>query len=92
MRALDIAVAGCGPGGMAAALLLARDRHRVTIFARFVAPRPLGSGLMIQPTGLAVLRELGLADTLLAHGARIDRLSARPARARAPCSQTITRA
>ena len=29
---------------------------------------------MIQPTGLSVLDRLGLADRLLAHGARIDRL------------------
>jgi salicylate hydroxylase len=76
---LDIAVAGCGPAGLAAALLLARDGHRVTLFERFDAPRPLGSGLMIQPTGLAVLRDLGLADALLAHGARVDRLFGRTA-------------
>ena len=29
---------------------------------------------MIQPTGFAVLRQLGLADALLDHGARVDRL------------------
>src|SRR3712207_7379675 len=33
-----------------------------------------GSGLMIQPTGLAVLRELGLDAALLAAGSRIQRL------------------
>jgi salicylate hydroxylase len=74
MPPLDIAVAGCGPGGLATALLLARDGHRVTIFERFDTPRPIGSGLMIQPTGRAVLRILGLEDALIAHGARIDRL------------------
>ncbi|MDJ0277943.1 NAD(P)/FAD-dependent oxidoreductase [Sphingomonas sp. 2R-10] len=74
MQRLDIAIAGCGPAGLAAALLLHRDGHRVTLFDRFDAPRPVGSGLMIQPTGFAVLRELGLAETLLAHGARVTRL------------------
>lgn len=74
MKPLDIAVAGCGPGGLAAALLLHRDGHRVTLFDRFQTPRPLGSGLMIQPTGLAVLDRLGLSDRLLTHGARIERL------------------
>ncbi|WP_242415348.1 FAD-dependent oxidoreductase [Sphingomonas panni] len=74
MQRLTIAIAGCGPAGLATALLLHRDGHHVTLFDRFDAPRPVGSGLMIQPTGFAVLRELGLGDPLLAHGARIDRL------------------
>lgn len=74
MRPLDIAIAGCGPAGLATALLLHRDGHRVTLFDRFDTPRPIGSGLMIQPTGLAVLRALGLDAQILAHGARIERL------------------
>lgn len=74
MRICDIAVAGCGPTGLATALMLARDGHRVRLFERFETPRPLGSGLMIQPTGRAVLRELGLEDAIVAAGSRIDRL------------------
>ncbi|OHT21310.1 FAD-dependent oxidoreductase [Edaphosphingomonas haloaromaticamans] len=75
MGGIDIAVAGCGPAGLAAALLLRRDGHRVTLFDRFEAPRPIGSGLMIQPTGLAVLERMGLADAAIQNGARIDRLT-----------------
>ncbi len=71
---MDIAVAGCGPAGLAAALLLARHGHRVTVFEQFDAPAPIGSGLMIQPTGLAVLHALGLDDALAARSARISRL------------------
>lgn len=74
MRPISVAIAGCGPAGMAAALLLSRQGHRVTLFERFDAPRPLGSGLLIQPTGRAVLRALGLEDALAAMGARVDRL------------------
>lgn len=74
MRGLNIAVAGCGPCGLAAALLLSRRGHRVTLFERFVEPKPIGSGLMIQPTGQAVLAELGLLPRVLAEGARIERL------------------
>jgi salicylate hydroxylase len=74
MKPLDIAIAGCGPAGLAAALLLHRDGHRVMLFERFDVPRPIGSGLMTQPTGLAVLARLGLADAVIRHGARIDRL------------------
>jgi salicylate hydroxylase len=77
MRPLDIAVAGCGPAGLAAALLLARDGHRVRLLERFEAPRPIGSGLIIQPTGMAVLGKLGLADAMETAGARIDRLFGR---------------
>ena len=74
MRVLNIAVAGCGPAGLASALLLCRDGHRVSVFERFEAPRPVGSGLIIQPTGLAVLRAMGLDQAIVAAGARIDRL------------------
>src|SRR3712207_1639306 len=76
-RRLDLAVAGCGPAGLAAALLLARSGHRVTLFDQYDAPRPIGSGLILQPTGLAVLAELGLARRLLRLGHRIDRLFGR---------------
>ena len=70
----SVAVAGCGPAGLACALLLSRAGARVTLFERFETPRPVGSGLMIQPTGLAVLARLGLAEALIARSSRIDRL------------------
>jgi 2-polyprenyl-6-methoxyphenol hydroxylase-like FAD-dependent oxidoreductase len=74
MRGLDIGIAGCGVAGLAAALLLARDGHRVRLYERFDAPRPVGSGLIVQPTGLAVLDRLGLAGRLAATAAPIERL------------------
>ncbi|HYW16918.1 MAG TPA: NAD(P)/FAD-dependent oxidoreductase [Allosphingosinicella sp.] len=74
MQGLDVGVAGCGIGGLAAALLLARDGHHVSLYERFDAPRPVGSGLMIQPTGLAVLERLGLASALVEASAPIGRL------------------
>ncbi len=77
MQPLSIAIAGAGPAGLAAALLLRRDGHRVTLFEQFDAPRPLGSGLILQPTGLAVLDELGVGAHILALGSRLDRLFGR---------------
>ena len=77
MQHLDIIVCGCGPGGMAAALLLHRAGHRVRIFEQFETPQPVGSGLMLQPTGMAVLEDLGLAQRMRGLGRRIDRLFGR---------------
>jgi 2-polyprenyl-6-methoxyphenol hydroxylase-like FAD-dependent oxidoreductase len=74
LRTLDIAIVGAGPAGLAAALFLQRDGHRVTIFEKFDRPRPVGSGLILQPTGLSVLNALGLLPAIVARGARIDRL------------------
>ncbi|MDO8359363.1 MAG: NAD(P)/FAD-dependent oxidoreductase [Devosia sp.] len=74
-KGLDIAVAGAGPAGLAAALSLHRDGHRVSIFERFETARPIGSGLILQPTGQAVLAELGLWETIKALGQPLDRLA-----------------
>lgn len=74
MKQRSIAVAGCGVGGLSAALLLARAGERVVLFERFDVPQPIGSGLMIQPTGLAVLAQMGVAEQVRREGARIDRL------------------
>ena len=71
---MKIGIVGCGIGGMSAALFLARDGHDVTLFERFPEPQPLGAGLLIQPTGLAVLSELGLIDAVRGAGHRIDSL------------------
>ena len=54
-----------------------RQGHAVTLYERFDAPRPLGSGLMLQPTGLAVLAELGLAAEVAACSAPIVRIHGR---------------
>lgn len=74
MRPLDIAIVGAGPAGLAAALFLSRGGHRVTVFERFAEARPVGSGLILQPTGLAVLDRLGLRGAIEALGSRIERL------------------
>lgn len=74
LKELDIAIIGAGPAGLATALMLSRQGHHVTVFERFEAALPVGSGLMLQPTGLSVLASLGLVDAICALGARIDRL------------------
>lgn len=60
--------------------MLSRAGHRVRLFERFETPRPLGSGLMLQPTGLAVLDALGLYSEIAALGSRVERLIGTDAR------------
>ncbi|UNK39313.1 FAD-dependent monooxygenase [Shinella sp. H4-D48] len=80
MKPLDIGIAGAGPAGLAAALFLARAGHRVEIIERFEQPSPVGSGLLMQPTGLTVLDALGLSSTIHSLGNRIERLHGADAR------------
>lgn len=73
-KRLEVAIVGAGPAGLATALYLHRAGHRVTVFERFEKPAPVGSGLILQPTGLTVLADLGLLADIAALGSRIDRL------------------
>lgn len=54
--------------------MLANDGHDIVMYERFDTPRPVGSGIILQPTGLAVLRDLGLGNAIHSLGSRIDRL------------------
>lgn len=74
MTPLRTAIVGYGTAGQAAAVLLARDGHRVDVFERAPEPGPVGAGFLLQPTGLQVLWRMGLLDAVLAHGARVERL------------------
>lgn len=71
---LRIAIVGYGTAGQAAALLLSRQGHAVSVFEQADAPGPVGAGFLLQPTGLSVLARLGLHERALAHGQRIERL------------------
>ena len=74
MRPLSIAIAGCGVAGLACAALMTRGGARVVVHDRLETPRPLGSGLILQPVGLAVLDAIGVGDAIRALGAPIERL------------------
>jgi len=60
--------------------MLSRLGHRVTLYERFETPRPVGSGLLLQPTGLAALDRLLLRRELESLGQRIERLHGMTAR------------
>jgi 2-polyprenyl-6-methoxyphenol hydroxylase-like FAD-dependent oxidoreductase len=74
---LDVAIAGAGVGGLALGTMLARFGARVTLYDQMDAPRPLGSGFVLQPTGAHVLAAMGLLDPVAARGQRIDRMIGR---------------
>lgn len=69
-----IAIVGAGIGGLAAASLLADLGHGVTVFDQFDTPRPVGSGLVIQPVGQAVLDCVGAGTAARARGRMITRM------------------
>ena len=71
---LRIAIVGAGIGGLTAAAGLAADGHSVVIFDAFKSPRPVGSGLVIQPVGQSVLRSVGALEDALSHGRPIWRM------------------
>ncbi len=74
MKPLRIAIVGYGSAGQAAAVLLARDGHAVSVFERVAQPGPVGAGFLLQPSGLQVLWRMGLLEQVLRHGARVERL------------------
>jgi 2-polyprenyl-6-methoxyphenol hydroxylase-like FAD-dependent oxidoreductase len=77
VKRLDIGIIGCGFAGGAAATFLARSGHRVTVYERAPEPSAVGAGILLQPTGLAILAELGLAEALIRRGASVRALHAR---------------
>jgi len=81
-RSSRIAIVGGGVAGCAAAILLRAQGHEVTLFEAVADPQPVGAGLLLQPTGQAILQRLGLLDAVLAHGAPVQRLFGDNARGR----------
>jgi 2-polyprenyl-6-methoxyphenol hydroxylase-like FAD-dependent oxidoreductase len=78
-RRFRIGVVGFGVAGAAAAHLLARDGHTVTLIERARDVGPIGAGVLLQCSGQEVLRHLGILDAVLARAAPIDELYARHA-------------
>jgi 2-polyprenyl-6-methoxyphenol hydroxylase-like FAD-dependent oxidoreductase len=74
---VNVGIVGLGTAGAASALFLERAGHRVTLFERVPSPGPVGAGIMMQPSGLAVLERLGCAAPIVARGAHVDALVAK---------------
>jgi 2-polyprenyl-6-methoxyphenol hydroxylase-like FAD-dependent oxidoreductase len=61
-------IAGAGIGGLAAGIALRRAGWDIRIFERADTPRAIGFALGLAPNAVAALRELGIADTVVAQG------------------------
>jgi 2-polyprenyl-6-methoxyphenol hydroxylase-like FAD-dependent oxidoreductase len=75
-RRYRVAVVGFGIAGAATATLLARSGHSVTLLERATTVGPIGAGLLLQPSGQAVLRRIGVLDEIVSHAAPILELHA----------------
>ncbi len=74
---LNIGIVGAGIGGLALASLLARQGAKVEVIERFDASRPVGSGLVVQPVGMAVLDQIGAGQAARDLGAVVRRMEGR---------------
>lgn len=59
-------IVGAGIGGLSAGIALQKAGWNVRIFERASSPRELGFGVSLAPNAVAALRELGVADVVLA--------------------------
>jgi len=73
---MRVGIVGAGTAGSAAGILLSRLGHEVDIFEKIASPRAVGAGIMLQPTGQHVLREMGLYEPIARAGTPLKSLQA----------------
>lgn len=69
MERRDVVICGGGIGGLALGIRLRQFGIHPVVIERQVGVRPLPKGEFFQPQGVAKLREFGLLDEFLKHGA-----------------------
>ena len=69
---VEVLIAGAGPAGAVAAIVLARAGVRVLLVDRAKFPRGKLCGDTLNPGALAILRRLGLDDRVEQRGVRLD--------------------
>ncbi len=73
---MRIAVSGCGIAGAAVAYLLAKSGHEVTVFEQSPECKPIGAGIMLQPSGQKILKRFGILDLIERQSSRLEGLDA----------------
>lgn len=74
MQGLSVAVVGAGTAGLACALFLRRLGFSVRVLERVQSLQAVGAGVLLQPSGMAVLQKLGLLAECSRFGAPVSRL------------------
>lgn len=74
MNKQRIAIIGAGTAGLASATLLSRQGHDITLIERASELTTVGAGILLQPSGVDVLSELGSLEQMLQFGHRVDAL------------------
>ncbi|MCH8551000.1 MAG: FAD-dependent monooxygenase [Natronospirillum sp.] len=74
MKKQRIAVVGAGTAGLATATLLGRQGHAVTVIERANSLGAVGAGLLLQPSAISALSEMGCLEHMQQYGQRIDAL------------------
>ena len=72
--AADVAIAGGGVGGLAAAVALGRVGKRVVVFERRTTPLRDAGVLILWSNGVNALRDLGLGDPVIERGVAVRTL------------------
>jgi 2-polyprenyl-6-methoxyphenol hydroxylase-like FAD-dependent oxidoreductase len=75
-QTMRLGIVGCGITGTAIACLLSEAGHRIEIFEQASACKPMGAGIMLQPSGQQVLRRMGLLEDVMRVAERLDGMSA----------------
>jgi 2-polyprenyl-6-methoxyphenol hydroxylase-like FAD-dependent oxidoreductase len=70
-------IVGAGIGGLAAGLALRRAGWQVRILEKSTSPRELGFALSLAPNAVLALRELGIADEVVAASAAVGAIEVR---------------
>lgn len=73
---MNIAVVGSGIAGTTVAWQLAAQGHSVSLFEQAAKCGPVGAGILLQPSGQAVLAKLGILDEVSLKTSKISNLLA----------------
>ena len=70
-RDAEVLIAGAGPSGLVLAVWLTRLGVRVRIVDKLAAPETTSRAIGVQARTLEFYRQIGFADTLIAHGRKV---------------------